>query len=116
MLEIHRDNIRDRVIKMYKKANAGHIGSSLSCLKMVTFIKFGLMKNGRQFILSKGHAAALLYSVLAEAGEFSAADIETFYQNGTCLPAHPPVNQIKPKFCSRVILPICPIFTHAYET
>jgi transketolase len=95
MLATKRDNIKDRVIKMYKKANAGHVGCSLSCLEMLTFIKFELMKPEDEVILSKGHAAALLYSVLAEAGTLSEKDIETFYQNGTYLSAHPPVNKIK---------------------
>jgi transketolase len=95
MLEKKRDSIKDRVIKMYKKANAGHVGCSLSCLEMLTFIKFELMKQEDEVVLSKGHAAALLYSVLAEAGILSEKDIETFYQNGTYLSAHPPVNKIK---------------------
>lgn len=95
MLSAKRDAIRSRLIKMYKKANAGHVGCSLSCLEMITFIKFGLMKAGDELILSKGHAAALLYSVLAEDGVLSETDIDSFYQNGTYLSAHPPVNKIK---------------------
>jgi transketolase len=95
MLSDKRNNIRDRLIKMYKQANAGHVGCSLSCLEMAVFIKFDLMKATDELILSKGHAAALLYSVLAEDGTISAAEIETFYKNGTYLSAHPPVNQIK---------------------
>jgi len=79
---------------MYKAANAGHVGSSLSCLEMAVYIKFALMKEGDEFILSKGHAAALLYSVLAEEGKLSQTDIESFYKNGTLLSAHPPVNKI----------------------
>lgn len=80
---------------MYKQANAGHVGCSLSCLDMAVFIKFELMKAADELILSKGHAAALLYSLFAEDGTLSAADIETFYKNGTHLSAHPPVNKIK---------------------
>ena len=95
MLYPLRNNIKNRVIRMYKKANAGHVGCSLSCLEIMTFIKFELMKDNDEFILSKGHAAALLYSVWAEAGILSEKDIDSFYQNGTCLPAHPPVNKIK---------------------
>ena len=94
MLAARRDAIRRRLINMYKKAHAGHVGCSLSCLEMITFIKFELMKTGDEFILSKGHAAALLYSVLAEDGTLSETDIESFYKNGTYLPAHPPVNKI----------------------
>jgi transketolase len=57
--------------------------------------RFEMMKQDDHLILSKGHAAALLYSVLAEAGVISEAEIETFYKNGTFLSAHPPVNKIK---------------------
>jgi transketolase len=95
MLEEKRNSIRRRVIKMYKEANAGHVGCSLSCLEMITFIKFQLMKECDEFILSKGHAAALLYSVLAEEGLIPEKEIDTFYKNGTYLSAHPPVNKIK---------------------
>jgi len=80
---------------MYKEANAGHVGCSLSCLEIITFIKFQLMKEHDDLILSKGHAAALLYSVLAEEGIITEKDIETFYKNGTYLSAHPPVNKIR---------------------
>jgi transketolase len=95
MLEEKRDSIKKRLIKMYMGANAGHVGCSLSCLEMSVFIKFELMKEDDELILSKGHAAALLYSVLAEEGILSEKDIETFYKNGTYLSAHPPVNKIK---------------------
>ena len=95
MLIEKRNRVRDRLIRMYKQANAGHVGCSLSCLEMAVFIKFELMKEADEFILSKGHAAALLYSVLAEAGTISEAEIATFYKNGTHLSAHPPINKIK---------------------
>jgi transketolase len=95
MLVVKRDAIKSRLIKMYKKANAGHVGCSLSCLELITFVKFELMKAVDELILSKGHAAALLYSVLAETGVISESEIETFYQNDTYLSAHPPVNKIK---------------------
>lgn len=80
---------------MYKDANAGHVGCSLSCLEIITFIRFELMNDNDELVLSKGHAAALLYSTLAEAGVLSEEDIKTFYKNGTHLSAHPPVNKIK---------------------
>lgn len=95
MLETKRNSVRTRLIKMYKEANAGHVGCSLSCLEMIVFIKFHLMQADDELILSKGHAAALLYSVLAEDGVISEAEIQSFYKNGTLLPAHPPVNKIK---------------------
>lgn len=95
MLKTKRDSIRKRLINMYKTANAGHVGCSLSCLEIITFIKFHLMKSDDELILSKGHAAALLYSVLAEDGVISEEEIQSFYKDGTILSAHPPVNKIK---------------------
>jgi transketolase len=80
---------------MYKEANAGHVGCSLSVAEMITFIRFGWMKDEDDIILSKGHAAAALYSMLAEDGTLSEEDIKTFYKNGTYLAAHPPVNKVK---------------------
>jgi len=86
-------SIKSRFLNMYKNANAGHIGSSLSCAEILTVIKFSWMKEGDKMILSKGHAAACLYSVLAEANEISEEQITSFYKNNTVLPAHPPVNK-----------------------
>jgi transketolase len=86
-------SVKIRFLNMYKKANAGHIGSSLSCTEILTVAKFCWMKDDDKLILSKGHAAACLYSVLAEAGVISDEQINSFYQNNTILPAHPPVNK-----------------------
>ncbi len=88
-------NIKNRFLGMYKQANAGHVGCSLSVAEMLTFVRFGWMKEDDEIILSKGHAAAALYSMLAEDGTLSEEDIQTFYKNGTHLAAHPPVNKIK---------------------
>jgi transketolase len=88
-------NIKNRFLGMYKQANAGHVGCSLSVAEMLTFVRFGWMKDTDEIILSKGHAAAALYSMLAEDGTLSEEDIKTFYKNNTFLAAHPPVNKIK---------------------
>ena len=88
-------NIKNRFLGMYKQANAGHVGCSLSVAEMLTFVRFGWMKDTDEIILSKGHAAAALYSMLAEDGTLTEDDIKTFYQNNTYLAAHPPVNKIK---------------------
>jgi transketolase len=99
--EKHKDllqkafSIKKRFLGMYKSASAGHVGCSLSCAEILTFTQFGWMKDGDEIILSKGHAAASLYSVLAEAGKLKESEISTFYQNNTYLAAHPPTNKIK---------------------
>ncbi len=88
-------NIKKRFLGMYKAANAGHVGCSLSVAEVITFVRFGWMKDNDEIILSKGHAAAALYSTLAEEGILSDGDIASFYKNSTYLAAHPPVNKIK---------------------
>lgn len=99
--EAHQDllqkalSIKLRFLSMYKQANAGHVGCSLSVAEMLTFVRFGWMKDTDELILSKGHAAAALYSLLAEDGTLTENEISTFYKNNTHLAAHPPVNKIK---------------------
>jgi transketolase N-terminal domain/subunit len=66
-LEEHVFSVKKLFLAMYKKAHAGHIGSSLSCAEILVFLKFGWMRDDDTFILSKGQAVAALYSLLAEA-------------------------------------------------
>ncbi len=94
-LLIRAFNIKKRFLGMYKMANAGHVGSSLSVAEVLTFVRFAWMSDNDEIILSKGHAAASLYSMLAEEGILSDSDVQTFYKNNTHLAAHPPVNKIK---------------------
>jgi len=88
-------SVKKRFLGMYKAANAGHVGCSLSCAEILTFVEFGWMKEGDEIILSKGHAAASLYSILAEAGKIEESEIATFYKNNTYLAGHPPTNKLK---------------------
>jgi transketolase len=88
-------SVKKRFLAMYKKAHAGHIGSSLSCAEILVFLKFAWMRDDDTFILSKGHAAAALYSLLAEANVLSDSEIDSFYQEGTRLSAHPPFGTIE---------------------
>jgi len=87
-------SVKKRFLGMYKAANAGHVGCSLSCAEILTYVQFGWLKEGDEIILSKGHAAASLYSVLAEAGRLDESEIATFYKNNTYLAAHPPTNKV----------------------
>lgn len=77
---------------MYKMANAGHIGSSLSCLDILVDLFFKRSIREDKIILSKGHAACALYVVLAKSGRIPEELLQTFYKEGTNLAAHPPCN------------------------
>lgn len=84
-----------KILEMYFKANAGHIGCSLSCIDLMIASLISHRQENEVFLLSKGHAAAALYACLNEIGEISDEILETFYKNGTTLPAHPAPNKIK---------------------
>jgi transketolase len=88
-------SVKKRFLGMYKNANAGHIACSLSCADILVFLRFFWLADPESLIVSKGHAAAAIYSVLAEAGDLTEAEIATFCREGTFLGAHPPVHQIK---------------------
>jgi len=66
--------IRKDILIMLNKAGSGHTGGSLSAVELLTALFFGKMRYNPQnpswrerdyFILSKGHAAPLLYAILA---------------------------------------------------
>ena len=94
-LEEHVFSVKKRFLAMYQKAHAGHIGSSLSCAEILVFLRFAWMRDDDAFVLSKGHAVAALYALLAEAGVLDSSQLDSFYEEGTQFPALPPVNAIK---------------------
>lgn len=79
-----------QILELYMAAKAGHIGSSLSCLEILVDLCFGRMGENDLVILSKGHAACALYTVLSLAGRMPGIDLRNFYKDGTLLAAHPP--------------------------
>jgi transketolase len=87
-------SVKKRFLAMYKRANAGHIGSSLSCAEILVFLRYAWMGDEDTFILSKGHAVAALYALLAETNAVDPRELETFYGEATRFPALPPVNTL----------------------
>jgi transketolase len=85
-----RQRCVDQLLRLYQSAHAGHIGSSLSCLEILVELCFRRMAANDVVILSKGHAAGALYTTLSLSGRMPEAALETFYQDGTLLAAHPP--------------------------
>ena len=86
--------MKKRFLTMYKRAHAGHIGSSLSCAEILVFLKYAWMRDEDTFILSKGHAVAALYALLAETNAIDPRELDTFYGEGTRFPALPPINTL----------------------
>ncbi len=87
---------RKILLKLYFEMQAGHIGASLSCLEILVFLYFKQMSNDDQFILSKGHAACALYTVLNKKGYLTDVQLNSFYKQDTLLAAHPPCGGLKP--------------------
>jgi transketolase len=90
--------IRNHCVDMAHTGKCSHLGSSLSCVEVLTFLYFSdfltidpknpVQENRDRVIISKGHAAAVVYSVLAEKGFFPLEELQTFYQNNTRLAGH----------------------------
>lgn len=96
--------LRNELIDLLHEIQTGHPGGSLSCTEIVTTLYFEKMKldvknpdmEGRdRFILSKGHAAPILYMVLAEMGYFPKEELKTLRQIDSKLQGHPCVHKTK---------------------
>lgn len=95
--------IRREIIKMLGEAKSGHPGGSLSGADIVATLYYDEMKHDPQnpkwegrdrFVLSKGHAAPLLYSVLAKEGYFGMEILTTLRKTGSILQGHPDMKKI----------------------
>ncbi len=102
LTEIARQ-IRRTILKISHNAHIGHIGSSFSIVDILITLYFSVLnvhpsdpqwENRDRFILSKGHAAAALYSILHKRGFFDRQTLETFCQDGSRLLVHPEYNQL----------------------
>ncbi|MCL4402675.1 MAG: transketolase [Acidobacteria bacterium] len=95
--------VRREIVEMTGAAKSGHPGGSLSAVELVVTLYFDVMRHdpdnpkwpGRdRFILSKGHAAPVLYSVLAEAGYTPKDKLNTLRKLGSIYQGHPDVRFI----------------------
>jgi transketolase len=96
--------IRRHIINNTTTAGSGHPTSSLSATDVLTALYFGDVlrydpKNPSwpardKFILSKGHAAPVLYAALAEAGYFSVDLLPTLRKIGSPLEGHPNLRRL----------------------
>lgn len=89
--------IRAHVLRMTHKANASHVGSCLSIADILAVLYGNVLRvdparpgwTGRdRFILSKGHAAAAVYAVLAEQGFLPVAWLDKYGEDNGWLEGH----------------------------
>lgn len=97
-LQAHARQIRLDVLEMVYRRKAGHPGGSFSCAEILAALYFHHLKidparpdwpERDRFLLSKGHAAAALYSALARRGFFPVQDLERWGHLGAHLQGHP---------------------------
>ena len=90
--------VRMGVIEGTYNAKSGHPGGSLSISDTLTYLYFNNMNNDPKnpdapdrdrFVLSKGHTAPALYSVLAQKGYFSVEELKSLRHIGALLQGHP---------------------------
>ena len=95
------NEVRKGVVTSVHAAKSGHPGGSLGAADIMTYLYFEEMNidpadphkaDRDRFVLSKGHAAPGLYSVLANRGYFPVEELETLRHIGSRLQGHPNMN------------------------
>jgi transketolase len=95
--------LRGEAIQMSHSSGSAHLGSSLSCIDVLTAAYWGVLNidpknptdpNRDRFILSKGHAAMAIYATLAHRGFFPVAELATYNKDDGRLAEHPPANML----------------------
>jgi transketolase len=96
LAEIAR-RIRVSAVQMVHASRAAHLGSCLSCADLITVLYWHTLRlrpddpvwEGRdRFLMSKGHAAAILYSALAIRGYFPKEELAQYCTDGSRLTGH----------------------------
>ncbi len=102
-LELISKKLRRHILEMTTEAASGHPGGSLSAVEIVTALYFSKLRHNPKdpkwgdrdrFVLSKGHAAPLLYAALAESGYFPVSELKTLRQISGRLEGHPDMNKV----------------------
>lgn len=96
--------IRRDIVKLIAEGGSGHPGGSLSAVEILTALYFGGWMNydpknpqdpnRDRFILSKGHAAPVLYVTLAHAGFFPKESLKGLRKFGSKLQGHPDMHKV----------------------
>jgi len=87
--------LRRDIIRMAE--HSAHVAVALSCVDILAALYAGVLRRDAEpadvFLLSKGHGAMALYAVLAWAGYFDQALLDTYGADGSMLAEHPLANK-----------------------
>ena len=102
-LEKIANNVRMNILEEVYNAKSGHIGGAFSIADILTVLYFNEMNidakipdspDRDRLVLSKGHASAALYAVLAEKGYIDKEELKTFRNIDSNLQGHPDMNKV----------------------
>ena len=102
-LEKIANNVRIDILEEVYNAKSGHIGGAFSIADILTILYFNEMNidakspdslDRDRLVLSKGHASAALYAVLAEKGYIDKEELKTFRNINSNLQGHPDMNKV----------------------
>lgn len=100
-LQVLANRLRKASLRMTSEAGSGHPTSCMSCAEIISALFFSEMnwdprdpasRDYDTFVLSKGHAAPILYAALHEAGAIKDVDLLSLRKAGSFLEGHPSVN------------------------
>jgi transketolase len=94
--------LKIEALKMIYRRGQGHPGGTFSAAEIITILYFHQLRikpdypkwvERDRFILSKGHASAILYAALARLGYFPVSEIERWGEIGCSVQGHPDMNK-----------------------
>jgi transketolase len=103
IMKNYANQLRINIIKMLTEAGSGHTGGCLSAADLLIYLYFKEMKvdsenrdnpDRDRFILSKGHAAPVLYGTLAMKGFFNMNELKNLRKLGSFLQGHPDMRKV----------------------
>lgn len=83
------DKLRIHSLRMTTAAGSGHPTTCLSAAEIMSVLFFAVMDGDDEFILSKGHAAPILWAALAEAGLIERGELKNLRRIDSVLEGHP---------------------------
>ncbi|MFZ5596387.1 MAG: transketolase [Bacillota bacterium] len=103
IIKTRANEMRQDIIRMLGQSGSGHPGGSLSAADIVAALYFKVLRidpadprnpNRDRFVLSKGHAAPVLYAALARKGFFPPEELLTLRKLGSRLQGHPDMKKL----------------------